>query len=91
MSRSTNFMILSFLLLQTGGKVSSKGTKQLVRSMAQKNMEQLKNHFKKSSVTNYVNMNCKIKISEKELPEELFLAYDYGNVWSNIRLFVPFV
>ena len=85
-------MILSFLLLQTGGKVlSSKGTKQLVRSMAQKNMEQLKNHFKKSSVTTYVNMNCKIKISEKEIPEELFLAYDYGNVWSNIRLFMPFV
>ena len=85
-------MILSFLLLQTGGKVlSSKGTKQLVRSMAQKNMEQLKNHFQKSSVTNYVNMNCKIKISEKEIPEELFLAYDYGNVWSNIRLFMPFV
>ena len=79
MSRTTNFMILSFALLQTGEKVmSSKGNRTLCIVNGPEKYDTLKSSM--GSVINEINSvikNGKLEVDGKEVPIEMFLGGDY--------------
>ena len=79
MSRSTNFMILSFCLLQTGEKVmSSKANRTIAIVNGPEKYETLKQSF--SSAINEINTVLEtgfIEVDGKEIKIEMFLGGDY--------------
>ncbi|KAJ7369993.1 hypothetical protein OS493_034939 [Desmophyllum pertusum] len=79
MSRSTNFMILSFCLLQTGEKVmSSRGNRTIAIVNGPEKYDTLKHSF--SSAINEINTVLEtgfIEVDGKEVKIEMFLGGDY--------------
>lgn len=79
MSRSANFMIMSFSLLQTGDLVmSSKGNRTIGVVNGPEKYETIETSFSEIiNDINSVNKNGKIKVNDKEIAVELFLGGDY--------------
>ena len=79
MSRSANFMILSFSLLQTGDLVmSSKGNRTIGIVNGPESYDTLKDSFSELfKEINEVNKQGKIKDGDNEIPVDLFLGGDY--------------
>ena len=79
MSRSTNFMTLSFCLLQTGEKVMySRGNRTTAVVNGPEKYDTLKHSF--SSTINEINTvleTCFIEVDGKEVQIEMFLGGDY--------------
>lgn len=79
MSRTTNFMLLSFSILQTGDRVmSSKGNRTIGIVSGPEKYETLKVSF--AEIINDINnviRNGKLQVNDKEIPVEVFLGGDY--------------
>lgn len=79
MSRNTNFMILSFCLLQTGEKVmSSKGNRTIAIVNGPEKYDTMVNSFR--SAINEINTTLEagsIEVDGKEVKIEMFLGGDY--------------
>ena len=79
MSKTTNFMILSFALLQTGKNVmSSSGNRSLAIVNGPEKCNTLASSF--ATVINDINSvakNGKINVDGKDIPDEMFLGGDY--------------